>query len=165
MALTVRTPRVSQSGVPIYIDVSELRALARDLNRASREAGKALRKGMLEAGELVAADAKSRADYSKRIPGSIHVTAGRTNFRVRAGGESAPNASPVENKGKGFIRHPVFLTYDQAHSGSSKYIKRWTEKNSRPAFLAPALDANAEKVAEIVGNTVHAAVKSAVEGR
>lgn len=165
MPITVRTPRISASGQPIVVDVTELRALARDLRRASREAHIALRTGMRTAARVVGDDARSRTGYSKRIPGSIKESVGLANFKVSAGGDSAPNASPIENKGRGDVRHPVFLTYAQAHSGSSKYIKRWTEKNSPPAFLEPALHDNADRVAQIVGDSIESAVRTAIEGK
>jgi hypothetical protein len=164
MAITVSTPKTSISGTPIVADVAELRALARDLARVAPEAAKGLQKGMASAGQVIAANAKQRASYSKRIPGSIKVRVARGNVKVSAGGEAAPNAAPIENRGKGFIRHPIYLTYDQAHSGDDAYKGRWTEKNSHPAFLAPALDATAVEVAELIADAQLEAVQRAIGG-
>ena len=156
--VTARTPSASRSGVPIVVDVSQLRRLARDLNRVSIEAGKALTAGMRVAGGVVAQDAMGRAGYSKRIPASIKVSGGRANFKVKAGGESAPNAAPIENKGKGVVRHPVFVPMSELPGPPG----RWTEKNSHPAFLAPALEAKADQVAEIVLDTLEKAIQSVI---
>ncbi len=159
-SLTVRTPSVSHSGLPIVVDVAQLRALANDLRRASVEANKALRTGMHMAAEVVAADARKKTDYSNRIPGSIKVSVGRVNFKVSAGGDAAPDAAPIENRGKGHVRHPVF-----ANPKKSRNEWTWTDKNSRPAFLAPALYENADRVAKIVIDAVGDAVTIAIEGK
>ena len=113
MALTVSTPRASRTGQPIVVDTAGLNRLARDLARVAPEAAKGLTKGMAGAGQVIAANAKARASYSKRIPGSMKVRAARGNVRVSAGGEAAPNAAPIENKGKGFVRHPGVVPYDR----------------------------------------------------
>ncbi len=157
--VTVSTPRASSTGVPIYFDVSQLRALEKDFLRASKEASRALREGMTASARLVARDAEARVSYSKRIPGSIKTRVGRTNFRLSAGGDAAPNAAPIENKGKGFVRHPVFAS---PNKGRSEWT--WTDKHSRPAFLAPALDAKADEVVATVEKAVGDAVQIAIEG-
>lgn len=70
--------------------------------------------------------------YSKRIPPSIHAvrTRGLQVF-VRAGGPNAPHAKAIENHGEGFVSHYTF--------GGLPY----TRKNSRPAYLQPALEVGA----------------------
>jgi len=67
--------------------------------------------------------------YSERIPPSIHAvrTRGLQVF-VRAGGPNAPHAKAIENHGEGFVSHYTF--------GKLPY----TKKNSRPAYLEPALE-------------------------
>lgn len=160
MALSVSTPKASKSGVPIVVDTGGLNALARDIARVAPEAAKGLTKGMAGAGAVIAANAKQRVSYSKRIPASIKVHAARGNVRVSAGGDAAPNAAPIENKGKGFVRHPVFVPYDKMPGPPGS----WTEKNSHPAFLAPALDATAGEVAELVEDALFEAVERAIGG-
>ena len=160
MPFTVRTPQTSKTGQPIVVDTAGLNALARDLARVAPEAAKGLTKGMAGAGQVIAANAKQRASYSKRIPGSIKVRAARGNVKVSAGGDAAPNAAPIENKGKGFVRHPVFVPYDKMPGPPGS----WTEKNSRPAFLAPALEESAAKVAELVEDALFEAVERAIGG-
>lgn len=76
------------------------------------------------------------------------------NVKIVGGGDAAPGAAPVENKGKGFVRHPVW---------GNRNV--WTNKNSRPAFLAPALDAHREEVLKGIEEAVYDAVSRAVEGR
>lgn len=146
--LTASTRGASTTGIPIVVDVSALRNLARDLRRVAPEAYKELQAEMKVAGEKVAADARERVSYSPRIQASIRVRTSPGNFKVQAGGDSAPDAAPIENGGKGFVRHPVFGDREA-----------WTSKNSHPAFLAPALEANAPAVAE----AVDAAISRAAE--
>jgi hypothetical protein len=157
MTLTVSTPKApkaSRTGIPIWADTSELTALAKDLRRASPEAWKECRKQLRAAGFLVANDAKGRLGYSTRIPASIKVrTTASGNVKVRAGGDLAPNAAPIENKGKGFVRHPVFGDRE-----------RWTEKNSHPAYLGPALDAHREEILTMIEDAVFHAVERAIDG-
>jgi hypothetical protein len=146
----------------VEFDTKQFSALVRGI-RASGPAGKeAVRTTMRESAEIVKAEAADRASYSKRIPGSLKARATATNFKVSAGGEAAPNAAPIENKGKGFIRHPVFLTYDQAHSGDDAYKGRWTEKNSHPAFLHAALEVKEEEIVELIADRLTEAVAKAM---
>ena len=147
--------RASRSGVSIIADTRSLSRLARDLRRASPEAWKAYRVAVRAAAEVVMRDAKARASFSTRIPGSmkIRVTSGG-NVKIVAGGDTAPDAAAIENKGKGFVRHPVFGNREN-----------WTAKSSHPAFMAPAFDAHKEEVLRAIEDAVHAAVVRAIGGR
>ena len=139
----------------MVVDTRSLSRLARDLRKGAPEAWKAYRKSVRAVAEVVKKDAQARASYSKRIPQSmkIRVTAGG-NVKIVAGGDAAPDAAAIENKGKGFVRHKVWGHAD-----------RWTDKHSHPAFLAPALDAHREEVASAIEAAVYDAVRRAVEGR
>ena len=132
--------RTSVSTGSIYVDTAELKALARDLARAHPVLSKELKLQVRAAGDLVKEEAKRRTGYSKRIPRSLRtsVTAFGTTEKVVAGGAKAADAAPIENRGKGFPRHPLFGT--RTH---------WYTTN-RPAFLAPALEDKAEEVAELI---------------
>lgn len=128
---------MAKSGIPVYADTAALSRLSRNLRAASKVAWKAYRVGAAAGAEIVLKDAQGRASYSKQIPDSGRV-------RVTAGGNpqvvfTALNAAPIENSGKGFVRHKVFGHDD-----------RWTAKNSHPAFAAPALDAHATEVIALV---------------
>lgn len=163
MPLTVSTPKTSLTGQPIVVDVDSIARLAKDIRAASPAAWKGCQKGLRAGGELIADAAARNASYSRRVPGSRKVrTTGRGNIKVSFGGDAAPNAAPIENKGRGFIRHPVYLTYDQAHSGGDKYKNRWTEKNSHPAFLAPALEETTDQVAEMALDAIESAVLESI---
>ena len=151
---------VSQSGLPVWADTSGLARLARDLRRASPEAWKACRASLQEAAAPVAADAKAAASYSTRIPGSIKVRTGRGNVKVIAGGEAAPNAAPIENKGKGFVRHPTF----SPRPGVPGKVG-WTAKHSHPAFLSPAFEARKVAAASKIERAVTDAVERVIAGR
>jgi hypothetical protein len=128
---------VSKSAANVNVDVSQLRQLAKDLRKADPDLGVKLRLRMRGVGGIVADTAQEMASYSTRIPGSIKVRVSGFTVKVVAGGPGAGDAAPIENRGKGFVRHPVF---------GNRNV--WTAKNSHPAFLAPALDADEAAVVE-----------------
>ncbi len=117
--------------VPITVDARQVSRIARGIRRAAPEAWKAARIELLAVGEDVAKDARVNASYSTRIPGAIkaQVTASG-NVRIKVTGDPGV---PIENNGKGFIRHPVF----------NRNV--WTSKNSHPAFLLPAFATRREE--------------------
>lgn len=134
----------SHTGLPVAVDVDAIKVLAADLRSVAPAAWAATKRGLAEAGELVLRDAQQNASYSHRIPGTgvVQVTNAGV-VRVRFGGDQAPDAAPIENEGKGHVRHPVF---------GNRAV--WTNKNSHPAFLAPAVNKNRAQILEIVQNTV-----------
>lgn len=150
----------SKTGTPIVADTRQLARLARNIRAASPEAWKACRVALRAAVEPVAADARSRAGYSSRIPGSIRTrVTGGGNVKIVAGGAKAPEAAPLENKGQqGTFRHPVFARKDQ---GRSEWT--WVQQRARP-FLGPAADAGAPVVAEKVLQAVADAVARVLKG-
>jgi hypothetical protein len=148
-----KAPGTSKTGISIYCDTKALSRLARDLRLASPEVWKATRVALKAAGEIVAADARQRASFSSRIPASIkvRVTSGG-QVKVVAGGVQAEDAAPLENKGRaGRFRHPVYGDREN-----------WVEQPARP-FLAPALAAHQDEVAEAIENAVTLAVERALE--
>ena len=147
------TPRASRSGIPIVVDTRSVNRLSRDLRRAAPEAAAVARARIRAAAAVVAADAKERASFSTRIPGSIKVRGSALGVKIVAGGSSAPDAAPLENHGRdGMFRHPVFGNRE-----------KWVEQQARP-FLAPALDAHREMVADEIEAAVYEAVARAVGG-
>lgn len=124
----------SKSGSGLNIDTREIKRLADDLRALGPEVGVALRGGIRVILGVVAEEARRRSDYSKRIPGSIRVRVSPRGFSgsVSAGGAAAPDAAPIENKGRGHVRHPI------PNTGSPG---QWTDKNSHEAFLAPSVQA------------------------
>lgn len=137
------------------IDSRSIARASREVRRASPEAWKALRIRLREIGEVVAADARSDASFSKRIPGSIkvRVTSGG-NIKIVMGGDAAPNAVPIENRGRGFVRHPVF--------GNREV---WTSKGSHPAILLPAFARRADWALEEMQRTYLDTFVRVFEGR
>ena len=175
-----RSPRASKTGVPIYADTSELARLAKDLAKASPEAWKACRLALRAAAQVVADDAKGRASWSSTIPGTIKVRVGRGSVKVIAQGSEAVAYEVGSRKsGPGILRHPVLnskgepkrdsaggmemssMTFEErvAHRRSMN----WSTEPTRP-YLAPALDAHREQVAEAIATAVHAAVEMALRG-
>jgi hypothetical protein len=122
--------------------------IARDLRNLPPETQKAVRPALRQAGRLIAQDAKTRASWSSRIPGTIRVetsvNANREGVQVRAGGPSAPHARPYEGlsvRGSEF-RHPVY--------GNREV---WVAQATRP-FLFPAAQANEVQAAELVSSAL-----------
>jgi hypothetical protein len=77
--------------------------------------------------------------------------------KITFGGDAAPNAAPIENRGKGFVRHPTFGRKDGPND--------WTSKNSHPAFMATALAAHQEEIAKGIERGVYEATVRAIGGR
>lgn len=128
---------MATSGIPVYADTAALSRLSKQLRAASKVAWKAYKVGATAGAEIVLRDAQGRASYSEQIPGSGRVTVGANgNPKIVF---KAPNAAPIENSGKGFVRHPVFGNREA-----------WTNKNSHAAFAAPALAAHQEEVVALV---------------
>lgn len=130
---------ISTGSFAVGVDAADLKKLAADLKLATPEAAKASRSRMRVAAEIVAADARDRVSYSKQIKIKASVTR-VFNAAVIASGKPA---APIENNGKGYVRHPVFGDMDD-----------WTAKGSHPAYLAPALDSNIAEVTDIVGSVI-----------
>lgn len=127
------------------IDAAELRAFAKAARSADSTVARQLRGGVRAAGELVAADARKRADWSTLIPGSITVTAAGPIARVYAGGDAAPHAAALNNAGRaGSFRHPT-----NAWARKDRGEWKWADQTARP-FLEPALEANAETAADLI---------------
>lgn len=134
----------SISGSVFVIGIDDLKLLGRDFRRAYPEAARGASKKMREAAMIVAAEAKARVSYSKQIKVKPSVTRVFSAVVVASGRPAAP----IENKGQGFVRHPVFGNRDV-----------WTSKGSHPAYLAPALDSKIEEVAIAVGHVIDDAMR------
>ena len=127
----------------ISIDTSSFSKFARDLRAVAPELKLELLREMKSAGEIVAEDARSRADWSEKIPPAIKVKVSGDTIKVVADAKKAPNAKPIEHGGKGgTFRHPVFGNRDV-----------WVDQQARP-FLRPALTANRELVVAAVKRAV-----------
>jgi hypothetical protein len=121
----------------VSIDAQELGKLARDLKEL--EGGKklqaALRRNLKAAAEPAAAQVRSNASWSSRIPGAVGVKA---RFTSRSPGVSifvsrtkAPHARPIENDGKsGTFQHPVFA---RTKRGGRRYVT--ATQPARPFFF------------------------------
>jgi hypothetical protein len=143
------------SGLPIYADTTQLSQLAKQLRAASKVVWKAYRVAAAAGMGVVLRDAQGRASYSSQIPASGRV-------RVTAAGNpeivfTAPNATPIENKGKGFVRHPLFGDREHWYGGPG-------EKGSRPAFAAPALATHQAEVLAAIEKALVDAVGRALGG-
>jgi hypothetical protein len=149
-----------KTGIPIVVDTRQFSTLTRGLRASGAAGAAAVRGAMRDSAEIVKADAADRASYSRRIPRSLTARATATNFKVSAGGDAAPNAAPIENGGRGFVRHPV---YPSPLKDRTEWT--WTEKNSHPAFLAPALSARTDEILELVADRLQKAVADAIGAR
>lgn len=140
--------RNSNAGVAVYVDTKAYNAQAKKFRATYPEAYKAAQVALRGLAKQTLTQASSNASYSSRIPASGKVTVRGLNAKVIFGGDAASDASPIENKGKGLVRHPVFGNFDV-----------WTAKNSHPAFLAPAFDESKEEALEILDNMIFAAME------
>jgi hypothetical protein len=120
------------------IDISDLKALARDLRQLGQTSGRRIVYAMKDASRAVAADAKSQAAWSTRIPGTVQASATQQGLIVKAGGPNAPHAAVYESGG----HHPLF--------GNRGY---WYPVPKRP-YLASARDANMDKLANALLDAV-----------
>lgn len=134
--------------------------IATDMRALPEESRKAIRPRLREAGQMVANDARSRASWSSRIPGTVRMT---TSFRldregvtVIAGNSATPHARPYEDvAGKGKFRHPVFAdTKNFTRKGWT-----WVTQVSRP-FLFPAAKANEAAATAAIRSALDDAAKA-----
>ena len=124
--------------------------IAKDMRRLPQEARKKLRPALRKSVEGIAADARTRASWSQRIPPTVKI---RTSFRVEresvtvvAGGKSAPHARPYEGLSAGSagkFRHPVYA--DSANKTRRAWT--WVTSETRP-FLFPAAEAGQEQTTQ-----------------
>ena len=142
----------SSGEVFVVADTKQLARLSRDLIKVAPTVWAECRLALRAAGEVVASDARGRAGFSPPSQASIRIRTGRGNVKVQAGGDAAPEAAALENRGKGHPRHPLFG--DRNH---------WYTNNT-PAFLAPAFDAHREEVLAMMEDAVTHAVERAVAG-
>ncbi len=148
-----RSPN-SRGGTPILADTKALARLASDLRRASPEAWRACRTSLRVAALPIAEDIRQATSYSSRIPATVRIRTGRGNVRILIGGPAAPNAAPIENHGKGHVRHPVFGDRED-----------FTDKNSHPAFAEPVVNKHREPFAREVGGAITDAVTRVIAER
>ena len=118
-------------GVGIVADTAAFKRMAANFRHASPASYRAAQKVIRAVALEVAADAKGRSQFSKRISGSVKVRMAGLGAKVQAGGGSAYIAVPIENRGAGFIIHPVF---------GNKNGQQSTNLNSHAAFLRPAFE-------------------------
>lgn len=135
----------------IRANADGFKVLSRDLSRAVPAAEAASRAATKAGAQVVLQDAKRRVSYSRRIPESGRVVPHRDGWSVVFGGSVAPDAAPIENRGVGFVRHPVF---------GNRAV--WTAKHSHPPFLHPAVIAYRDTAPEAIGDEVTVAIRSAV---
>lgn len=134
----------------LSIDTAELRRFAAAARACDASIYSRLRTGLTAAGELVANEARERAEWSTRIPRTIKVSSVKaTVATVSAGGPDAPHAAPLENGGRtGDFRHPV-----NAWAKQDRAEWKWAPQQARP-FLGPAADARADEAAELIVGSV-----------
>lgn len=170
----VKKIRSSNVGFAIETDMTGLRALTKGLKLAPKEVQHEFRTKWRAAAQLVADDAKERASWSTKIPGSIKVRGTGANIKVIAGGERAPNAVPFEvgNRDGGAInRHPVFERENQIRN-PTRYQKwriqkghlkgvTFVDQPTRP-YLAPALDAHRKEVEKMMEEAILGAVNTSI---
>lgn len=132
-------------------DASHLRKLSRDFLRVDPAAVKAAKAVIRAAAVVVLEEAKANSSYSTRIPASGKVRMLGLNAKIVFGGDTAPDAAPIENRGKGHVRHPLF--------GNKNF---WYE-NPQPAFLTPAFERHQAELDALLAEAVVEATKAVLE--
>lgn len=134
-------------GEQFGLDLSELKALGKQIVAYAPELKKEFYAGLVAAGEIVASKARSKAAAfprkgpgTTRIADSIRVRRRLTSVTIQAGGDIAPEAAALEHHGlAGTFRHPV------------PNVVPWSTQTAHP-FLTPAAEESAEEVeAAVVG--------------
>lgn len=139
--------------VGFELDATELKTFARNLRAADPVVARHFGNAMKGAGELVATEARRRADFSSRIPSSIRVRRSGVNVTVIAGGAAAPHAAALDHGGEpGSFRHPVF--------GDTEV---WVDQPAEP-FLEPAGEEKQEAAATQIANAIDQAVEELARG-
>ena len=135
-------------------DASGLRKLGAQLRKSQPAVYRRVRRAVLEQAKVIADDARQRAAWSSRIPGSVRAsTSGGLSAVVRAGGASAPHAAAFEHAGRqGSFRHPVFANQDEERTQWS-----WVSQEARP-FLHPAALDRLDETVRALGVAVIEAV-------
>jgi hypothetical protein len=138
----------------IVVDSKPLKAMARDLRELDKASYDEFRGAMKASGTLVKEEAARRAgEFSTRIPPSLKVRVTGLGTTVKVVGTS-PNAAPIENGGRGMVRHPTFVKEADLPGPAGS----WTSKNSHPAYLAPALDAKSDEIEVLVDAAIERAL-------
>lgn len=143
----------SNVGVAVYVDTRSFNRLASDLRRFAPEAYKAAQIALRGLTKRTLSKAAANASFSTQIPGSgrtsVRLLKGKVQFGSGGGGGTrAYIAAPIENRGEGYVEHPVF---------GNKRGQSSTNKNSHPAFLAPAFDESKEEALAIMDDAVFGA--------
>lgn len=149
----------------ISLDTTDFRQFAKALRRAEPQLNKRLRKQLRAAGDLVAAEARSRVSpYSKSIPPTIAVRATGTTVSVIAG-KGVPLAGLFELGSKrsafGVFRAPNYPP--AGTSGSDAYVRGGHTQPMHP-FLGPALAAKANEAETLIINALDETIAEIVAG-
>lgn len=139
----------SNVGIAITANTDQMKTLSLALRRAPVEVRKAALLALRAEMKIVMADASARASFSNRITSSMKIVGSGLRIRGQAGAGDGWIALPIENRGEGDVTHPVF---GNLHGQQS------TNKNSHPAFMAPALESHREEVVQVVTEAVYAEV-------
>lgn len=125
------------------IDLTDLKKLIKDLRVLDKTAGRRITKAMKQAAQFVADDAKVKAAWSTRIPGTVKVSANQKRIILRAGGPKAPHADVYEFGG----RHPLF--------GDRS---RWYPVDPRK-YMTPARNQNIDRLSVALMDAIVEAIR------
>ncbi|TKG58895.1 HK97 gp10 family phage protein [Prauserella endophytica] len=141
----------------------EINRLVGDLSKLPREFRREARKNIRRAAQPIAADARRRASWSKRIPKAIKLGTRLSKkvqgVSIRVDSKIAPHARPYEGigtRGDSF-RHPVFGTGDRRGAHSQD---KWVSQKKRP-FLGPAVESKGDSIRDAVDESVRDAARKA----
>lgn len=145
---------MAASSFRLDVDPGDLRKLAADLKelQGGKKLQAALRKNLKAAAEPAAAQVRSNASWSSRIPGAVGVqvrfTSKNPGVSIFVSRTKAPHARPIENSGKaGTFSHPVF--------------GRGRARQSARPFFFNQLERHMPQVERAVGEAMDEAARSA----
>lgn len=133
----------------------DIRGLVNHLRAIDKEAIQDVNKKVRPIGRAVVSDAKSRASYSRRIPGAIRMRTnianrGNPGITIRVLAAQAPHGRLLEGIARGHtshISHPVF--------GNRK---KWVRQPTRP-YLRPAMQQRRSDFLNAAREGVHDAAR------
>lgn len=115
-------------GIEITVTSPDLAQLYQAAKAADGNLQVQLRRGVRKAAKPIEDGVKAAASWSSRIPGAVRTKASfaarGASVRVEVDSGAAPEAAPINNKGRGGrFRHPVYGNRDN-----------WVSQQARPFF-------------------------------
>ena len=145
-------------GEALYVDMSDIRELIKDLNFLDKKSGRRVSAAMKRASGKILQDARSNASWSSRIPSSISISATQKLITIKSGGPKAPHGGYYESghddrDGAVVFAHLVFGKKVDKSIKSQVAANGYILEPTKP-YLRPARDANLELFAQALADAI-----------